>query len=83
MSEKEIISDKEAETTEVVPDTFCPVCHKPAVRRYIPFCSKRCADIDLNRWFNGVYSVPMQERDDEDIKELSELADSSEGIKNN
>jgi endogenous inhibitor of DNA gyrase (YacG/DUF329 family) len=26
--------------------------------RYRPFCSKRCADIDLNRWLGGVYAIP-------------------------
>ena len=31
-----------------------------------PFCSKRCADIDLNRWLSGVYAVPAKEEDDED-----------------
>ncbi len=30
------------------------------------FCSKRCADVDLNRWFKGVYAVPVTETDDED-----------------
>jgi uncharacterized protein len=31
-----------------------------------PFCSKRCADIDLNRWLSGVYAVPVKQEDDED-----------------
>ena len=31
-----------------------------------PFCGRRCADIDLGRWFNGVYSVPVREEEDED-----------------
>ena len=31
-----------------------------------PFCSKRCADVDLNRWLSGVYAVPVTEEDDED-----------------
>ena len=35
----------------------CPICDKPSVQRYRPFCSKRCADVDLGRWFNGVYAV--------------------------
>ncbi len=30
------------------------------------FCSKRCADVDLNRWLSGVYAVPVTELDDED-----------------
>jgi endogenous inhibitor of DNA gyrase (YacG/DUF329 family) len=41
----------------------CPICGKPMVERYRPFCSKRCADVDLNRWLSGVYVVP--DKDDE------------------
>ena len=43
----------------------CPICGKPAVEAFKPFCSKRCADVDLNRWFKGVYAV-VTETDDED-----------------
>ncbi len=35
----------------------CPICRRPAVVRYRPFCSKRCADIDLNRWLKGAYVI--------------------------
>jgi endogenous inhibitor of DNA gyrase (YacG/DUF329 family) len=31
-----------------------------------PFCSKRCADVDLHRWFSGVYAVPVTEDEEED-----------------
>jgi hypothetical protein len=41
----------------------CPICGKPAVDAFKPFCSKRCADIDLNRWLTGSYVIPG--RDDE------------------
>ena len=44
----------------------CPLCGKPADQAFKPFCSKRCADIDLNRWLTGVYAVPVKEVDDED-----------------
>ncbi|MFT8718627.1 DNA gyrase inhibitor YacG [Acetobacter sp.] len=36
----------------------CPICGKPAVAAFRPFCSRRCADIDLGRWFSGAYHVP-------------------------
>lgn len=36
----------------------CPICGKPVVSRFRPFCSKRCADIDLHRWLSGSYAVP-------------------------
>lgn len=44
----------------------CPICGKPAEQRFRPFCSKRCADIDLNRWLKGSYAIPVVEDDDED-----------------
>jgi uncharacterized protein len=42
----------------------CPICGKPATGEAAPFCSKRCADVDLGRWFTGSYSVPVVEHDD-------------------
>jgi endogenous inhibitor of DNA gyrase (YacG/DUF329 family) len=56
-------------TTETKPAAYvpiCPICGKPSVAEAKPFCSKRCADVDLNRWLSGVYAVPTTEMDDED-----------------
>ena len=39
----------------------CPLCQKPTEPRYRPFCSKRCADVDLGRWFNGSYAIPAED----------------------
>lgn len=39
----------------------CPICGKNAVLEYAPFCSKRCADIDLNRWLSAGYVVHTNE----------------------
>ena len=36
----------------------CPICSAPTTLRYRPFCSKRCADVDLHRWLSGNYAVP-------------------------
>lgn len=36
----------------------CPICGKPAAARWRPFCSKRCADVDLGRWLGGGYAIP-------------------------
>lgn len=37
----------------------CPICRRaPAEEKYKPFCSKRCADVDLQRWFAGSYVIP-------------------------
>jgi endogenous inhibitor of DNA gyrase (YacG/DUF329 family) len=40
--------------------------------KYRPFCSKRCADIDLNRWLSGVYAVPVKDDEDEDGERVQE-----------
>lgn len=51
----------------------CPICGTMTdSAQYRPFCSKRCADIDLGNWLNGKYSVPAQEIDENDIKELED-----------
>ena len=39
----------------------CPTCGRPHDERYRPFCSRRCADLDLGRWFRGAYAVPGEE----------------------
>ena len=44
----------------------CPICGKPAVAALRPFCSRRCADLDLHRWLSGVYAVPASEDEGED-----------------
>jgi endogenous inhibitor of DNA gyrase (YacG/DUF329 family) len=36
----------------------CPICARPAEPQYRPFCSRRCADIDLAKWLNGSYTIP-------------------------
>jgi uncharacterized protein len=43
----------------------CPICGKPGVLRFRPFCSRRCADVDLHRWLSGVYAVPAVESEDD------------------
>ncbi|HAH09445.1 MAG TPA: DNA gyrase inhibitor YacG [Alphaproteobacteria bacterium] len=42
----------------------CPVCAKPRDTKFKPFCSKRCADVDLNRWLSGNYAIPASPDDD-------------------
>jgi hypothetical protein len=44
----------------------CPICHKPSEPRYRPFCSKRCADVDLARWLRGAYVIPAESLEEED-----------------
>jgi endogenous inhibitor of DNA gyrase (YacG/DUF329 family) len=42
----------------------CPICGKPPADRYKPFCSKRCAEVDLHRWLTGAYAIPAVEADE-------------------
>jgi endogenous inhibitor of DNA gyrase (YacG/DUF329 family) len=44
----------------------CPICGKPASEAAKPFCSPRCRDVDLHRWFSGSYIIPGSENDEED-----------------
>jgi len=44
----------------------CPICGNPSVPERKPFCSKRCAEVDLHRWLAGVYAVPTDEAPDGD-----------------
>jgi endogenous inhibitor of DNA gyrase (YacG/DUF329 family) len=44
----------------------CPICGRPAEPEFRAFCSRRCADVDLNRWLSGVYVVPGKVEEDED-----------------
>jgi endogenous inhibitor of DNA gyrase (YacG/DUF329 family) len=52
--------------TDAHPAARCPICAKPVVAAFRPFCSKRCTDVDLNRWLSDVYAVPGKEEEDED-----------------
>lgn len=51
----------------------CPMCKKPATPKMRPFCSKHCADVDLNRWFKGSYAIPVAESQDEWSEEAAQL----------
>jgi endogenous inhibitor of DNA gyrase (YacG/DUF329 family) len=42
----------------------CAICGKPQVEGFRPFCSRRCADVDLHRWLSGIYAVPAAEDED-------------------
>lgn len=53
-----------------VPKKDCPICGKPAAEASRPFCSTRCANIDLNRWLGGDYVLPGTEpADPEEVME--------------
>ena len=52
----------------LAPGKPCPHCGKPSIEQYKPFCSTRCADVDLHRWLSGVYAIPLKEEDEEESK---------------
>lgn len=53
-------------TIKPVHERKCAICGNPQVEKFKPFCSKRCADVDLNRWFSGGYAIPATQEDDPD-----------------
>lgn len=44
----------------------CPICGKPTIATYRPFCSRRCADVDLGRWLKGRYVIPAEAGSDDE-----------------
>jgi endogenous inhibitor of DNA gyrase (YacG/DUF329 family) len=44
----------------------CPTCGRPSDPAVKPFCSKRCREVDLARWLNGAYAIPVVEADEPD-----------------
>jgi len=38
----------------------CPICRRPGAADFRPFCSQRCADVDLGRWLNERYAIPEE-----------------------
>ena len=60
-------------------DASCPICKKPVespppgqqrdVRSYFPFCSERCKLIDLGRWLDGKYQIPVADDDRDEADE--------------
>ena len=49
----------------------CPLCNQPAEAPHTPFCSRRCAQLDLGKWLTGDYAIPAHEAmDDSDVETL-------------
>jgi len=53
----------------------CPICADKTAAKYRPFCSRRCADIDLAKWLNGSYATPSAEP--EDIEAAQDAAETA------
>lgn len=43
----------------------CPICARKTDPKYRPFCSRRCADVDLGKWLTGAYAIPSAETDND------------------
>jgi len=44
----------------------CAICGRPATPEYRPFCTRRCADVDLGRWLRGSYAIPVKPGEDDE-----------------
>ena len=65
--------------SEVIKTHKCPICHKLfADDKYLPFCSKRCADVDLGQWFSGAYAFASEDMDELEVEELSEALENAD-----
>ena len=47
----------------------CPICARDSDPKYRPFCSRRCADVDLGRWLTGAYVIPVEAVEDDEISD--------------
>ena len=57
----------------------CPICRKPSMQAFHPFCSARCARIDLNRWLSGAYVIPARDDDGDDEDDAPDLPPAPSG----
>jgi hypothetical protein len=56
-----------ADASEAAPDLGkCAICGRPATPEYRPFCTRRCADVDLGRWLRGSYAIPVNPSEDDE-----------------
>jgi endogenous inhibitor of DNA gyrase (YacG/DUF329 family) len=70
-------AEKSAEVVPLRKPRPCPICGQKSQPKWHPFCSKRCADIDLHRWLSGSYAIPAVE--DERVEEAPEIPDGDGG----
>ncbi|MCB9993147.1 MAG: DNA gyrase inhibitor YacG [Hyphomicrobiaceae bacterium] len=54
----------DSNVTRLRPTRPCPICKKPSAQKFHPFCSARCADVDLNRWLSGTYVIAGRDKED-------------------
>ena len=64
--------------SDAKPKGKCPICAEPTDVQYRPFCSRRCADIDLYRWLSGGYAIAGRDDDDDVATEQATPAQSAD-----
>jgi len=57
----------------------CPICSRATVQAYRPFCSRRCADVDLSRWLGGTYAIPVADDDEDGASPADEVRKTDPG----
>ncbi|MEQ1901613.1 MAG: DNA gyrase inhibitor YacG [Devosia sp.] len=67
-----------ADIVRLKPRRPCPICGKPSTQAFHPFCSGRCADIDLNRWLSDAYVIATTEKPDDDASGADSSDDEDE-----
>ena len=50
----------------------CPICNRVTDHAYRPFCSRRCADVDLGRWLTESYAIPADDADDSAVPDTAD-----------
>ena len=62
-------------TTTPLLNKKCPICGRQSVLEYQPFCSKKCADIDLGRWLKGAYVVHTEETPENEAQKQADISE--------
>ena len=81
MSDTKQNRQSESAKSAVKPLPKCPTCGAPSDAKARPFCSSRCADVDLGNWFQGKYAIPAVDAADDTIIEAL-LADGMTPLQN-
>jgi len=55
------------------------MCKRPSVHHYRPFCSRRCADLDLSRWLSGHYAIACGDADEDEDGDQARAGDRVRG----
>ncbi len=74
-------TEKPPETETVHKSRPCPICKAPSIEAYRPFCSRRCADVDLSRWLSGRYAIAGGDADEDEDGDQARAAEAAGRIR--